>query len=68
MMAVVLPRAGASSSTVDWNSIKWGKIETLVCRLQMRIAKAVREGRRGRVKALQWLPILSSWVNRDWPY
>jgi len=47
---------GASSaSSVQWDAIPWLPIERQVRRLQMRIAKAVRERRWGKVKALQWL-------------
>lgn len=47
---------GASSAGGnDWDAINWRPIEQQVRRLQMRIAKAVREGRWGKVKALQWL-------------
>jgi len=46
---------GASSATTLWNSIDWNATESHVRRLQIRIAKAVREGRWGKVKALQRL-------------
>ena len=39
----------------DWDSIPWSQAKAQVLRLQMRIAKAEREGRRGKVKALQRL-------------
>jgi RNA-directed DNA polymerase len=45
----------SSSSSLTWDTIDWRTIKKLVQRLQMRIAKAAREGRWGRVKALQWL-------------
>ena len=45
---------GASSAgTQHWDAITWRPIERQVRRLQMRIAKAVRDGRWGKVKALQ---------------
>lgn len=49
--------AGASSTTrcSTWQSIDWSTAKAHVLRLQMRIAKAEREGRQGRVKALQRL-------------
>jgi RNA-directed DNA polymerase len=49
--------AGASSDelTTAWYSNDWPTVEKRVRRLQMRIAKATREGRYGKVKALQWL-------------
>ena len=47
---------GASSAYgVNWDALNWRPIERQVRRLQLRIAKAVREGRWGKVKALQWL-------------
>ncbi len=46
---------GASSANDQWSSIKWKEIESQVCRLQMRIAKAIRDKRYGKAKALQWL-------------
>jgi RNA-directed DNA polymerase len=44
------PRAGKY-----WKAIDWQKVKANVKRLQMRIAKAVREGKANLVKALQWL-------------
>jgi RNA-directed DNA polymerase len=38
---------------VNWNSIKWGQFQRNVSRLQARIVKAEKEGRIGKVKALQ---------------
>lgn len=47
---------GASSPAAQmWDQANWFHIETEVKRLQMRIAKAVREGRWGKAKALQRL-------------
>jgi len=54
MTAMAPPLSGASSSTLTWDSIKWKTVKAMVYRLQMRIAKAVREGRHGKAKALQW--------------
>ena len=47
--------AGASSAKhpSNWQELPWPKISAHVFRLQMRIAKAEREGKKGRVKALQ---------------
>jgi RNA-directed DNA polymerase len=45
----------ASGQEVSWHNIDWAKAHRTVRRLQMRIAKAGREGRWGKVKALQWL-------------
>jgi RNA-directed DNA polymerase len=54
MTAVV--HAGASSAcSLSWDSINWTVVKQQVNRLQMRIAKAEREGKQGKVKALQWI-------------
>src|ERR1700735_5578448 len=55
MTAVAYPLTGAASPKATWDSIKWDSIKAEVYRLQMRIAKAIREGRHGKVKTLQWL-------------
>lgn len=55
MTAAIRSLTGASSASATWNSINWKATETEVHRMQMRIAKAVSEGRHGKVKALQWL-------------
>ncbi|WFU13350.1 group II intron reverse transcriptase/maturase (plasmid) [Rhizobium sp. CB3090] len=48
--------AGASSHEAQmWDQANWPHIEAIVERLQVRIAKATREGRWGKVKALQRL-------------
>ncbi len=50
--------ASAGALTDDakqWSAINWQEAWRQVRRLQMRIAKAVQEGRRGKVKALQRL-------------
>lgn len=53
MTAICL--TGASSANDQWSSINWKEIESQVCRLQMRIAKAIRDKQYGKAKALQWL-------------
>jgi RNA-directed DNA polymerase len=55
MTTMAMPLIGASPSKVKWDSINWDTIKTEVYRLQVRIAKAIREGCHGKVKALQWL-------------
>ena len=40
---------------VLWNFIDWDEVKQRVRSLQSRIAKAIKQGRRGKVKALQWL-------------
>ena len=54
-MAVNTMTGAASREKPDWNQIDWRKVRQNVRRLQVRIAKAVKEGRWGRVKALQRL-------------
>src|SRR6266478_7745108 len=47
---------GASSDPVSaWKAIDWPTVRREVRRLQLRIAKAIRAGKHGRAKALQWL-------------
>jgi len=49
-------KAGALRDDADkWNSIDWKKAQREVRRLQVRIAKAVKENRWNKVKALQYL-------------
>lgn len=55
MTATVKPLIGASFKAAQWDAINWRPLEQQVQRLQMRIAKATREQRWGKVKALQWL-------------
>lgn len=56
MTVMSLSSTGASSaSKLMWESINWPHVNREVKRLQMRIAKAVREGAHGKAKALQWL-------------
>jgi RNA-directed DNA polymerase len=48
--------AGAvSHEGMDWDSIDWNAVHQNVRRLQMRIVQATKEGRWGKVKALQRL-------------
>jgi RNA-directed DNA polymerase len=44
---------------VDWNAINWRALHAKVRRLQVRIAKAEKEKRHGKVKALQWILVHS---------
>lgn len=56
MMARRISNASASSANEnEWKAIKWYPVVASVRRLQIRIAKAYREGRYGKVKALQRL-------------
>jgi RNA-directed DNA polymerase len=45
----------ASPDSAQWQSIDWKSVEPHVLKLQMRIAKATREGKHGKAKALQWI-------------
>ena len=45
----------SSRHILKWTSINWKKVKKKVKELQMRIAKAVREGKLRLVKSLQWL-------------
>ncbi|MBF0474739.1 MAG: group II intron reverse transcriptase/maturase [Deltaproteobacteria bacterium] len=55
MTTVALPSVGASSACAEWDTIDWYTAQNQVQRLQMRIAKAIRDGRHGKAKSLQWL-------------
>ena len=56
MTGTVKATTGASSaSKLTWKTIDWSHANVEVKRLQMRIAKAVREKRYNKAKALQWL-------------
>lgn len=55
MSTMVMSLVGASSTKLTWDTIQWEAAVAHVRRLQMRIAKAYREGKQGKVKSLQWL-------------
>ena len=56
MTATTLTGAASTwKAPLHWQELPWQKLRTQVLRLQMRIAKASREGRYGKVKALQRL-------------
>lgn len=44
-----------SAGFKTWTSINWIQVEKQVRKLQMRIAKAIKEERYGKAKSLQWL-------------
>ncbi|WP_210725563.1 reverse transcriptase N-terminal domain-containing protein, partial [Candidatus Colwellia aromaticivorans] len=52
---ITFNEVSASSYGTQWQSINWKAVELQVLKLQMRIAKATREGKQGKVKALQWI-------------
>ena len=55
-MTEVVKLTGATSILGQhWKAINWQKVEAEVKRLQMRIAKAVREGKKNKVKVFQWM-------------
>lgn len=54
MTAKSMPGAPSTRFT-HWKLIKWDRVENHVRRLQLRIAKAIKENRHNRAKALQWL-------------
>jgi len=45
----------STSQKISWRSINWKNARGEVRRLQMRIAKAVKEGKHRRVQHLQWI-------------
>ncbi|CAL7962659.1 RNA-directed DNA polymerase [Gammaproteobacteria bacterium] len=56
MTAIAKIFAGASPNIpLQWDTTNWCRISEHIRRLQMRIAKAFREGKHGKAKALQWL-------------
>jgi RNA-directed DNA polymerase len=52
-MATSIGASSAKVTSKSWDNIPWVKAKNLVTRLQMRIAKAVREGKTGKVRSLQ---------------
>ncbi|MFO8671898.1 group II intron reverse transcriptase/maturase [Legionella pneumophila serogroup 1] len=56
MTTQILSVTGAPrAQELTWDAINWSRVNANVSRLQMRIAQAYRDGKPGRVKALQWL-------------
>lgn len=54
-MTVTTVTGAVSAGSDKWDTINWDAVEQHVLRLQMRIAKAIQNGRQGKAKALQWL-------------
>jgi RNA-directed DNA polymerase len=54
-MTVLKNIDAVSTQATNWTSIEWERVQRAVKKLQVRIAKAVREGRWRLVKSLQWL-------------
>ena len=48
-------RCAPETLCVSWDSTDWNSITQKVRALQLRIVKAIKQGRHGKVKALQWL-------------
>ncbi len=48
-----------SARTISWKLIHWDTVNTHVRRLQLRIAKAIKQGRYCNVQALQWLTLMA---------
>ncbi len=55
MSADPIPAGAASHVETDWHAINWQHVNQNVRRLQVRIVKATKEGKWGKVKALQRL-------------
>jgi RNA-directed DNA polymerase len=54
MTEVAIFTGAPSALTIKtWDNLSWQKIDKQVTRLQIRIAKAERKGKKGKVKALQ---------------
>jgi RNA-directed DNA polymerase len=54
-MMIASAISAAPGCEMDWRRIEWAKVHRTVRRLQVRIAKAVKEGRWNKAKALSWL-------------
>ena len=52
---MIATKANAPSARAKWHTLNWEEIEAKVKQLQMRIAKAIREGKYRKAKSLQWL-------------
>ena len=52
---IISPEISASPYGKQWKSINWKSVEVTVLKLQMRIAKAIREDKHGKAKSLQWI-------------
>ena len=55
MNAIRRIACASSGGSITWPGIDWADCERTVSKLQARIVKATKEGRWGKVKALQWL-------------
>jgi RNA-directed DNA polymerase len=55
MKVSVKGTCASSTSKPTWDAINWQTVGKHVKQLQIRIAKATREGKHGKVKSLQWI-------------
>lgn len=55
------PDCALETKPANWKSINWKQVERVVKSFQLRIAKATREGRHNKAKALQWM-LTHSWA------
>lgn len=55
MTAAATLTGAPSTSKIEWVQTDWTHLTMQVRRLQTRIAKAIREKRHNKAKALQWL-------------
>ncbi len=55
MTAIATAKADAPLAWMSWSAIDWQIVEAQVKQLQMRIAKATREGKYRKVNSLQWI-------------
>ncbi len=51
----VVGASSTSNANSAWKKLPWAQMEREVRRLQMRIAKAIKEGKYHKAKSLQWL-------------
>jgi len=54
-MSVEQSTCASPDNEIHWHSIGWLRCHRVVKKLQTRIVKATREGKPGKVKALQWI-------------
>jgi RNA-directed DNA polymerase len=52
---MMVQNTNASSACTSWDSIDWNTAQRQVKQLQMRIAKAIREGKYRKAGSLQWI-------------
>lgn len=55
------PDCALETKPANWKTINWKQVERSVKSLQIRIAKATREGKHNKAKALQWM-LTHSWA------